>query len=598
MIDKDQIEEVRSRADIVQIISGMLPLKKSGKDYKACCPFHEEKTPSFYVVPSKGFYKCFGCGEHGDVFSFLQRAQGLEFIEAVKQVAQSVGIEIREDKRSPEEVNPFSHLYQANAFALQYFGDALWDDKLGLQARGYLESRKISKEMCDRYSLGFAPNNWTGLREAAMDHGISDATLLEAGLLSRSDKRDDPYDRFRGRITFAIESVGGKIVGFGGSFLDLQGQRGAKYLNSPETPIYQKGSVLYGLGLAKNAIRKDDLALVVEGYLDVISLAQNGFENVVAVLGTGFTKEQAELLGRYTKKTCLLFDSDNAGLKAAFRSADVLLASGVHPSIGSLPKGMDPDGVVHKEGRDALATYIDGSVDVLDRKLQMLNERAHFSDIEKTRMAIDRLLPTIRAAQDIALQDIYVSKVAKQTGVKRETLESELAKVDPDLPRTLLKTPTQKSSERSRFSYAMGPEKELLCLLVKDEGMVERVGERLGPNDFIDSNHRAIFELLLNKVDFVEILARLDAMANLIFQEILADPREFTESVGERIFKDVVNRMLSDQMQKKMDKIDEMIRNNDDDDRLTELLIEKTKLGQERRELGLDWSAVARKTFK
>ena len=182
--------------------------------------------------------------------------------------------------------------------------------------------------------------------------------------------------------------------------------------------------------------------------------------------------------------------------------------------------------------------------------------------------------------------------------MKRETLESELAKVDPDLPRTLLKTPTQKSSERSRFSYAMGPEKELLCLLVKDEGMVERVGERLGPNDFIDSNHRAIFELLLNKVDFVEILARLDAMANLIFQEILADPREFTESVGERIFKDVVNRMLSDQMQKKMDKIDEMIRNNNDDDRLTELLIEKTKLGQERRELGLDWSAVARKTFK
>ena len=598
MIDKDQIEEVRSRADIVQIISGMLPLKKSGKDYKACCPFHEEKTPSFYVVPSKGFYKCFGCGEHGDVFSFLRRAQGLDFIEAVKQVAQSVGIEIREDKRSTEEANPFSHLYQANAFALQYFEDALWDDKLGLQARSYLESRKVSKEMCDRYSVGFAPNNWTGLREAAMSHGISDVSLLEAGLLSQSDKRDDPYDRFRGRITFAIESVSGKIVGFGGRLLDLQGQRGAKYLNSPETPIYQKGSVLYGLGLAKNAIRKDELALVVEGYLDVISLAQNGFENVVAVLGTGFTKEQAELLGRYTKKTCLLFDSDNAGLKAAFRSADVLLTSGVHPSIGSLPVGMDPDGVVHKEGRDALAAYVDGSVDVLDRKLQMLNERDHFSDIEKTRMAIDRLLPTIRAAQDTALQDIYVSKVAEQTGVKRETLESELSKVDPNLPRTLLKTTTQKSPERSRFSYSMGPEKEMLCLLVKDEGMVERVGERLGPDDFTDSNHRAIFELLLNKVDFVEILARLDAMANLMFQEILADPREFTESVGERIFKDVVNRMLSDQMQRKMDKIDEMIRNNDDDDRLTQLLIEKTKLGKERRELGLDWSAVARKTFK
>ena len=598
MIHKDQIEEVRSRADIVQIVNGILPLKKSGKDYKACCPFHEEKTPSFYVVPSKGFYKCFGCGESGDVFSFLQHLQGVEFTEAVKQVAQSVGIEIKEDNRFAEEADPFAHLYQVNAFALKYFVDALWDDELGRQARAYLKDRKITREMCDRYSLGFAPNDWSGLRQAAAGHGITDDSLLEAGLLSKSEKKDEPYDRFRGRLTFAIENTSGKIVGFGGRLLDVPGERGAKYLNSPETPIYQKGSILYGLGLAKNAIRKEGVALVVEGYLDVISLAQSGFENVVAPLGTGFTEEQADLLSHYTKKVCLLFDSDNAGSRATFRSADVLLAGGVHPSISSLPPGTDPDRVVHDEGADALAGYIEEAVDVLDRKLQILNERDHFSDIEKTRMAIDRLLPTIRAAQDSALQDIYVSKVAEHTGVKRETLESELSKIDSRTAGSSSVSFTQKDSRRTQAIPSMGAEKELLILLVKDLGMIEKVGEHLGPDDFKDSCYKTIFELLLDQVDFVEILARLDPMANLVFQEILADPRELTETIRERILKDLVNRILSGQMQRKMDRIDDLIKDNQDGDKLNELLIEKTKLGSERRELGLDWSVVAKKTFK
>lgn len=598
VIHKDQIEEVRSRADIVQIVNSILPLKKSGKDYKACCPFHEEKTPSFYVVPAKGFYKCFGCGESGDVFSFLQHLQGLEFTEAVKQVAQSVGMEIKEDRGFDAVIDPFSHLYQANAFALKYFRDALWDEEEGRKARTYLEHRKINREMCDRYSLGFAPNDWKGLRTAALSHGIGDDELLEAGLLSKSDKREEPFDRFRGRITFAIESTAGKVLGFGGRLLDISGQQGAKYLNSPETPIYHKGSILYGLGIAKNSIRREQLALVVEGYLDVISLAQNGFENVVAVLGTSFTKEQAELLGRYTKKVCLLFDSDRAGLKATFRSADVLLENGVHPSISSLPSGTDPDGVVHEEGADALATYIDEAVDVLDRKLQLLNERDHFSDIEKTRKAIDRLLPTIRAVQDPALQDIYVSKVAEHTGVKRETLELELSKVDMEFPEPFVQSSPQKKYNLSQTVPSMGAEKELLFLLVKDLDMVERVGERLGPDDFTNPNYRTIFRLLLEQSDFTEILGRLDPLASSIFQDILSNSRDLSETVRERIFVDLVNRILSSKMQKKMDHIDQLIRDNEDEETLTQLLAEKIDLGQERRELGTDWSAVTRKTFK
>ena len=220
MIPDDQVEEVRARADIVEIIGEIVPLKRSGKDYKACCPFHEEKTPSFYVVPAKGFYKCFGCDESGDVFSFLMKRLGLDFVDAVKHAAQRAGVEIREVKGGHQEEDPFRHLYEANAFARMFFQDSLWDEKLGWEARAYLEHRGIDRETAERFSLGFAPDEWRALREVAAHHGIGDETLLEVGLLTQSEKSQEPYDRFRGRITFSIENVGGKVLGFGGRVLD------------------------------------------------------------------------------------------------------------------------------------------------------------------------------------------------------------------------------------------------------------------------------------------------------------------------------------------------------------------------------------------
>ena len=264
MIPDDQVAEVRARADIVDVIGETVPLKKSGKDYKACCPFHDEKTPSFYVVPHKGFYNCFGCGESGDVFSFLMKRLGLDFVDAVKHVAERSGVEIREVRGGRDREDPFRHLYAANAFARAFFQDLLWDERIGRAARIYLEQRGIGRETAERFSLGFAPGEWRALKEAAAHHGIGDATLLEVGLLTRSEKTQDPYDRFRGRITFPIEDLGGRVLGFGGRVVGSVREGVPKYVNSPESPVYHKGRVLYGLSWAKNSIRRNGVALLVE----------------------------------------------------------------------------------------------------------------------------------------------------------------------------------------------------------------------------------------------------------------------------------------------------------------------------------------------
>ena len=596
MISDDQVEEVRARADIVEIIGDIVPLKKSGKEYKACCPFHEEKTPSFFVVPAKGFYKCFGCGESGDVFSFLIKHLGLDFVDAVKHAAQRSGVEIREVTKGQQEEDPFRHLHEANAFARVFFQDCLWDDQLGQEAQAYLEKRGIDRETAERFSLGFAPDEWRALREAAAHHGIGDETLLEVGLLTQSEKSQEPYDRFRGRITFAIENLGGKVLGFGGRVLDSGREGAPKYVNSPESPIYHKGQVLYGLCWAKNNIRRADTALLVEGYMDTVSLAAAGFENAVAPLGTAMTAEQAALLRRYTQRVHVLFDSDPAGLKATFRAGDVLLAAGLHPSVVTLPPGEDPDTLVHKKGAEGLRVHIDQAVDVLDRKLQILEERDHFSGIEQTRSAVDRLLPTIRAVQDPTLRDIYVSKVADRTGVRRETLEEELARATS----TLRQAPAPRRAAQRRVVTPsippMGAERELLLLMTKDRDWIERVGEYFGPDDFLNLGYRGAFEALLADPALTHAPSGLSSGATETLDELLADPKELRQA--HRVFAESVSKIQSTALQQRLDEVDRLIQNTSDADRRTELLTEKARLGEERRELGLDWSAAARRTLK
>ncbi|MCI0433406.1 MAG: DNA primase [Gemmatimonadetes bacterium] len=546
MIPDALVEEVRARADIVEIIGANLPLKRAGKDFRALCPFHHEKTPSFYVVPAKGFFKCFGCGESGDVFTFLMKRNGVGFLEAVREVAARVGVDLPAPGDANAADEPHRLLFEAIAFAVDHFNGALADAR-GEGARRYLEGRGIDAGTIDRFRIGYAPDEWRGLREAAHRHGMEDAVLLEAGLIKESERAEEPYDRFRDRIIFPITEVTGRTVAFGGRALH-GGESVPKYLNSPETPIYHKGGILYGLNWSKSAIRRESATLVVEGYMDYVSLAARGVENVAAGMGTALTTEQANLIARYTAKAYLIYDSDPAGLRATFRSADALLRAGVHPLVVTLPAGEDPDSVVRKGGAAALRPFLDGAVDVLERKLQMLTERGYFADIDGARRALDGLLPTIRATIDPALRDIYINRVAERTGVRPETLEHEAAesgvRTRPGLPRWPGRRPDRPGDgggARDDDRPAPGrAERDLLLMMLRDPARVDAAGTRITADELSSPVNRALFEAMVAaRGSGAEVdAANLEAPVANLLASLQSDPLEITD--GDRTFEDAL----------------------------------------------------------
>ncbi|MBI4541330.1 MAG: DNA primase [Gemmatimonadetes bacterium] len=591
MIPNSAVEEVRQRADIVAIIGELVALKRAGKDYKALCPFHEERTPSFYVVPSKDFYKCFGCGASGDVFAFVRQKLGLDFAAAVRYVAERSGVDIREREVRDRGEDPYRELYEVNAFAREFYRRQLWEGEGGDVARRYLEGRGVGREAAERFGLGFAPAEWSALRNAAAKHGLDEALLLRAGLLKESERAQEPYDRFRDRLMFPIEDGMGRVVAFGGRVIGPADEGVPKYLNSPETPIYRKGTVLYGLSWAKVAIRRESAALVVEGYMDLVSLAARGIEPVVATLGTAMTDEHARLVARYCSRALLLYDSDLAGLRATFRAGDALLAAGVHPSVVTLPAGDDPDSVVRRHGVDALRRYLAEAVDVLDRKLQILEERGAFTTIEGTRDALDRLLPTIRCTKDAALRDIYAARVAERTGVRRETIEAELLRGVAAGSRG---GGRPAAAPRGRIGPLprLGPERKLLLLLVKARDWIDRAVERLHPEQFGDPALREIFEALVADPELKHPPPGMSPGAATRFEELTGDPEILAQA--DRIFDDSVRKILVRDIDARIADVDRRLAEAAESEH-SRLVLEKQDLARAHRELDEDWRPTARR---
>jgi DNA primase len=491
VIRDDLVEEVRLRSDIVELVGEHVPLKRAGKDYRGLCPFHKEKTPSFYVVPAKGFYKCFGCGESGDIFSFLMRQVGLDFPGAVRAVADRVGVEIPDRDEAARGPDPYAPFFEALSFAAEFYAGRLADPTVGAEARAYLEGRGVGAAAVARFGLGYAPDAWRALREAARAHGIDDERLLEAGLIKTSERSEEPFDRLRHRLVFPIVDVRGRVIGFGGRALGADD--GPKYLNSPETPVYHKSRELYGLHWARTAIRRAGEALVVEGFMDFLTLAAAGIEHVVAPLGTSLTEQQASVLARYTDRVLLLYDSDAAGQRATFRSGDLLLAAGVHPLVVTLPAGEDPDSVVRTGGVDALTPYLKGATDLLDRKIEILADHGLLEDIDGLRTAVDKLLPTLRAVRDPALRDLYVARVAGRTGVRASTIDREIS----GAARSRQAPPRPPTSAPS--ADASGPVREstLLLLRLPDARLREPARESVEPALFRDPVLREIYTAVL-----------------------------------------------------------------------------------------------------
>lgn len=427
-VTTEVIAEVRQRAGIVEVISETVVLQKAGKEFKGRCPFHNEKSASFYVNPEKGIFKCFGCGEGGDVFAFLQKAKGTDFLDTVRDLANRYGIRLVESAEEKQHYDRRAQFFALNDAACNYFHQLLQDPTDGATARRYLEGRGVSEEIINRFKLGFAPNSWDGLlRYLNNTMKVSEATLEEAGLVRRRAESSGVYDLFRNRLMVPIMDDQGRVVAFGGRALGADEQ--VKYLNSPETPIYVKGQHLYGYNLAKDAIKAKDSVIVVEGYFDAISLHQYGFDNAVATLGTALTEQQAKMLVRYTdsKRVYLSFDSDQAGIKAVERGAETLnqIAEGVgiELKVIRIPGGKDPDECLRSEGgQEAFAKAMAAAPPLIDYELRQALKDADTSTHTGRLEAAMRIVPILATIKNYMVRGEYIRLFAMEIGAKEDEL--------------------------------------------------------------------------------------------------------------------------------------------------------------------------------
>jgi DNA primase len=544
VITDETIERVRENADIVGIIGEYVELKRQGSDYRGPCPFHQGTNRNFSVSPKKSMYYCFVCKESGDVFKFLQKRLGLDWPSAVRAVAEKTGIEVVEtsSRRDQAEKDTREPFWEVNGAAAEYFKRILWEDELGAAARVYLDERGISRELADRAGLGFAPREIGLMRSNLNTLGFENERLIEAGLLVVPEEGSEPRPRFRNRLIFPIFDASNRVVGFGGRLL---GPGEPKYLNSAESPVFSKGKLLYALNWAKQAARRDERMLVVEGYFDALRLIGAGIESVVAPMGTALTEDQAKLIRRYTQRVYLLYDSDKAGLQATFRSGDELLRQGASVQVVTLPDGEDPDTFVRANGAKALESELASSIDVFERKIQLLERGGWFGDLRKKRQALDRLLPTLRATSDPLTRDMYLGHAATAAGVTRELLERELnaaprrATARSAAPRAPAIAPVEdrgrpvpppslervRRGERRRAGErASSAERELLRVLLHRPAYLEQVLERIGAEGFRDPDLQRIFTVMAEHgADAgVEVLAgHLDEDAVEAMQELL-----------------------------------------------------------------------------
>src|SRR5213083_1364982 len=481
MIPDDVIEQVREAADLVGIIGEHVELKRTGADYRGPCPFHGGTHRNFAVIPKKGMFYCFVCHEAGDVFTFFMKKLGMDYPTAVREVARRVGITIPE--RGPSGPDTREPLFGAVAAAADWFARQLRESPEADVAREYLASRQLELDTVLPLGLGYAPRGKAFL-DAMKGLGLRDEVLLEAGLVVKREEDEAPLvPRFRGRLLFPIHDLRARVVGFGGRIL---GEGEPKYLNSPDTAIFHKGKLLYNLHVAKHAIRKAERAILVEGYFDVLRLSLAGIEEVVAPLGTGLTPEQAQLVKRHATQVILLYDPDDAGLRATFRAGDELLREGLRVSVATLPPGEDPDKLVQRQGAAGLVALLEDAVDVLERKVQILERKGFFGTLPGRRRALDRLLPTIRAAKDPITRELYISRAAEAAGVRKDVLEREVGARGPS---TVLHRPPPSSPV-----LPASAEKALLLLMLEGEPWKSRVTDAVDPEEVEFAPYRAVFE--------------------------------------------------------------------------------------------------------
>ncbi|MEW5701710.1 MAG: DNA primase [Candidatus Zixiibacteriota bacterium] len=486
MTDDDVKERVKEATDIIAVVGQFVTLKKRGMNFLGLCPFHTEKTPSFTVHPDRQFFHCFGCGKGGDVFTFLMEHEGWSFPEALKYCADRAGITLPTWKRDDDaQSQRRQDIAAALALADAIYRRALFSPQ-GQGALAYLNKRGFAEATLRKAGVGYAPPAFDTITNAARARGIGRDVLEAAGLTSVSAKGGSPYDRFRNRITFPIINLSGKTVGFGARVLSDDDQ--PKYLNSPETALYQKSRILYGLATTRDAIRREDRAIIVEGYLDWLTMIEYGVENVVAVSGTALTTAQTELLSRFCKQVTLMFDADAAGQRAALRGIELAYNAGLSVDVAVLPGGDDPDSFLRREGKERLAAIVQAAPGIVEYRVQ--RETAAASGGRLDFMARERLVKEFLALAalitDATRRDTFLGEVAGFLDVSEEKLR-----------RSLRPSPSTRAGAESTPRGLVRREEEFLRVLLEDPTYPERARDVVTPEDFVEPLHRRMYASLL-----------------------------------------------------------------------------------------------------
>lgn len=432
MVDRATVDRILDTAKIEEVISDFVTLKRRGANYTACCPFHHEKTPSFSVSPSKGIYKCFGCGKAGSVISFVMEHEQMGYVEALKYLGHKYGIEVKEKEESAEDIQNRLHhesLLIVNDFAQQFFSKQLWESQEGIAiGLSYFKERSFTDETIKKFLLGYAPNSKRALTHNAQLKGYKKDHLIEVGLTIERDGTGELFDRFYERVIFPIRGISGKVIAFGGR--KLRGDKEiAKYINSPESEVYVKNKVLYGIYEAKGAIAREKKCYLVEGYTDVISFHQAGIENVVASSGTSLTTGQIQLIKRFTNNVTVLYDGDWAGIKASLRGIDMLLEEGLEIKVALFPDGEDPDSYARSHTKEELKEFLDNNEeDFIAFKHKVLNQEVSKDPLQRAKL-IGEVVNSIAIIPDAITRSVYIEETSARLKISQELLAQEVAKI-------------------------------------------------------------------------------------------------------------------------------------------------------------------------
>ncbi|MBC8385257.1 MAG: DNA primase [Candidatus Cloacimonetes bacterium] len=570
-MEHSQIDRILEMNNIVDVVSSYFPLKKSGSNYKARCPFHDEKTASFVVSEKKQIYKCFGCGKGGNAITFVRDYEKISFGEALRMLAIRAGISLKEVKVDQKKQSRKELIYTVYTLATSFFKESR--KKFGNEANTYLSKRQLSQKTIEKFEIGFALDSFGGLKNHLLKNNINSQILEKTGLFSSND--NGIYDVFRNRLMFPIHSVTGKVIAFGGRIL-RENQGGGKYINSPTTEIYTKGNELYGLFITRYEISKKDQVIVSEGYLDFLRLFENGFKNSVASLGTSLTDSQINLLSRYSNNFVILYDGDDAGQKAAVRAAGNVIKKGFSVRLVSLPKDEDPDSFIMKYGTEELQQLIDEA-----KKLPVFLLEDERSGLEK-KAKLNLLIEILNETEDEISRELFIKEIAETFEISEHAISSKVRINRKKKTKTL-----NPSSDLQKYPE----EKNLLKIILNDKSLYKKVAKQVDSDYFLSKNYRDIFVQISKNIEKLNSVSGLfEYVEDELSKKILADL--IIEKTSEVSLEDILLEIKLRKYKKDQQTIKEKIHNNPFD---KELLKEKYEIKQ--KIIGIDKKVVTKTLY-